>query len=131
MRRKLALLWLGAGLLIGTGTTAAAGEPCPEKAAEAAPAEKIEYLKPRDVGPPPVACWAVPSDTGHYIGYYVGGGCVRHGRGPTPWEGTWGWDYCGCTFSKHIVLNWCCKYQGGIGAYRTTGPTNLRNKSTP
>jgi hypothetical protein len=54
-----------------------------------------------DVKPPPpsacpcrpspgVACWAVPSDTGHYIGYPVGGGCLCRGAAPAPGQGTWG-----------------------------------------
>ena len=45
---------------------------------------------------------AVPSDTGRYVGYWVGGGAVsrRHGDGPAPHEGTWGWDYTGGWFQR-------------------------------
>ena len=68
---------------------------------------------------------ARPSDTCAYAGYYVGGGCVLRGGPPGPLEGTWGWDYFGpCWLPHRVVLGWCerCRYQGGVGAYRTDGP---------
>lgn len=74
--------------------------------------------------PEAIACWAAPSDTGHYEGYYVGGGLPCLGQSRHVWEGTWGWDYCGLLFPKRIMLKWShgrC-YQGGLGAYRTAGP---------
>src|ERR1700719_1528526 len=82
--------------------------------------------------PEKVACYAVPSDTGHYKGYLVGGGAVVLGGAPSCDEGTWGWDYCGCIIPKAIRLKWShgLKYQGGVGAYRTTGK-NLDSQSTP
>jgi hypothetical protein len=82
--------------------------------------------------PQDVACWAVPSDTGHYIGYYVGGGAPCHGDAPCPDEGTWGWDYRGLLIPKNIVLGWWHgrRYQNGIGAYRVNG-RNCDNLSTP
>jgi hypothetical protein len=73
-----------------------------------------------------VAKWAVPSDTGKYIGYEVGGGCAHpcKGEAPSPDEGTWGWDYEGCLLPSRIALDWWHgrRYQDGIGDYRTDGP---------
>lgn len=67
---------------------------------------------------------AVPSDTGHYIGYYVGGGGPCLGRPPAEDEGVWGWDYSGVLLHRKVVLRWFWKdrYQGGAGAYHTDGP---------
>jgi len=75
-------------------------------------------------GLPPVACYAQPSDDGHYIGYYVGGGAACRGSGRCPDEGTWGWDYGGLLFPHRIVLQWYhgLRYQGGKGAYKVDGP---------
>src|SRR5687767_14189265 len=44
--------------------------------------------------PQQVHKWAIPSDTGSYVGYQVGGGACsdRHSGPPYPHEGTWGWD---------------------------------------
>jgi hypothetical protein len=73
----------------------------------------------------PVARWARPSNTGAYDGGYVGGGCACAGEARAPHEGTWGWDYIGCCFSRRVFLNWyhCGRYQGGIGAYEANGPS--------
>ncbi len=73
-----------------------------------------------------VACYAVPSDTGAYIGYQVGGGCPfkKCGEHPTPQEGTWGWDYHGRCLKRNVFLRWWhgrCD-QGGTGAYATEKP---------
>ncbi len=69
---------------------------------------------------------AVPSNTRHYGGYYVGGGNA-YGRGEPrmPNEGTWGWDYGGIWFPKLVMLDWTHgrRYQGGAGSYPTAGPT--------
>jgi hypothetical protein len=75
---------------------------------------------------------AVPTDTGHYVGYYVGGGAACRGDAPCPEEGTWGWDYGGLLLPKRVALGWYHgrRYQGGPGAYRTTG-ANCDSKSTP
>jgi hypothetical protein len=78
---------------------------------------------------PRQAPWAHPSDTGRYVGYYVGGGCaINHlADAPRHDEGTWGWDYLGGLFHRHVILGWwhgrAC--QGGIGAYKTDGPKVL------
>ena len=73
------------------------------------------------------AWYAAPSDTGHYLGYYVGGGSPCRGEAPLPCEGVWGWDYSGLHFSPRIMLLWNhgVRYQGGPGAYRTDGPQLL------
>jgi hypothetical protein len=76
-----------------------------------------------------VAWWAVPSDTGHYVGYSVGGSRVWHGCEPAPDEGTWGWDYGGLLVHPRIRLLWS---HGGwrrdVPAYRTVG-TNVKGRS--
>ena len=82
---------------------------------------------------PRLFSWLLPSDTGHYIGYHVGGGS-NHPHKAEPRredDGTWGWDYRGC-LPRCIVLRWTHgrRYQGGIGAYRTVG-TNCESTSTP
>jgi hypothetical protein len=72
-----------------------------------------------------VAWYAKPSDTGHYRGYYVGGGgTICRGDYPCPNEGTWGWDYRGCLVPKKIFLLWNHgrRYQGGTGSYSPDGP---------
>jgi hypothetical protein len=66
---------------------------------------------------------ALPSDTGRYCGYSVGGGAVMHGEGRYLDEGTWGWDYMGLCFRKRVALDWWHgRYQGGAGQYKTDGP---------
>ena len=72
-----------------------------------------ECLRPR----------AVPTDTGRYCGYAVGGGAVCFGEGRYLDEGTWGWDYTGIVLRKRVALDWWHgKYQGGAGQYQTDGP---------
>jgi hypothetical protein len=63
---------------------------------------------------------ARPSDTGRYVGYYVGGGTPWRGDGRAVNEGTWGWDYRRCLLGG-VMLRWShgCRYQGGTGAYAT------------
>jgi hypothetical protein len=73
-----------------------------------------------------IAWWAIPSDTGRYTMYLVGGGCPcpRLADPPLPCEGTWGWDYVGRWLHPDVILGWWhgrC-YQGGTGAYQTDGP---------
>jgi hypothetical protein len=74
----------------------------------------------------------VPSDTGHYIGYYVGGGNGRPHKAEARREdeGTWGWDYQGWLIPRRVFLGWWHgqKYQGGTGSYRTDGPHLYREK---
>jgi hypothetical protein len=67
---------------------------------------------------------AIPSNTRHYGGYWVGGGQPIKGRCPSVDEGTFGWDYFGLSFTKRIDLNWSQgrRYQSGTGAYKTDGP---------
>src|SRR5438270_11754498 len=71
-----------------------------------------------------IACYAHPSNTPAYGGYYVGGGAAFHGDERFADEGTWGWDYFGHHLNRHIDLGWWhgAHFQGGIGAYRTDGP---------
>src|SRR5262249_20181162 len=79
--------------------------------------------------PNEVSNHAHPSDTGRYVGYEVGGGCanLRKAQGPTPYDGTWGWDYCGFYFPSRIALGWWhSRYQGGLDGYQTDGPRPLR-----
>lgn len=67
---------------------------------------------------------AIPSNTRHYCGYYVGGGAAWHGEGRFIDEGTFGWDYMGIIVRKRVALDWYHgrRYQGGDGAYETEGP---------
>jgi hypothetical protein len=73
-----------------------------------------------------VAWWAIPSDTGAYVLYRVGGGCPRPlaADPPSPIDGTWGWDYAGRWFHRNVILGWWHgrRQQGGTGAYATDGP---------
>ena len=72
---------------------------------------------------------AHPSDTGRFTGYQVGGGRVLRGGGdgPAANEGTWGWDYTGGWFKRHVAPSWWHgrRHQGGVGAYQAEGPTLL------
>src|SRR5438552_3598450 len=87
----------------------------------------------RTGNPQSVACYAVPSDTGHYIMYKVGGGRPCFGDCPCPLEGTWGWDYRFPLIPRtSIALRWTHgAYQGGIGSYRTEGKKCHDSKSSP
>ncbi len=73
--------------------------------------------------PHAVARYAIPSNTRHYTGGYVGGGTVLPGEARYDNEGTWGWDYSGL-LPKRTWLNWSHgrRYQGGSGAYKSDGP---------
>lgn len=74
-----------------------------------------------------VAWWAIPSDTGAYCGYLVGGGCPYHcvADAPTTAEGTWGWDYVGRWFQRNVNLGWWHDRREGGGTYQTEGPRLL------
>jgi hypothetical protein len=76
--------------------------------------------------PQNISWLARPSDTGRYLGYYVGGGAAppRRADAPTAEDGTWGWDYQGGCLRRRVALGWWHgrRYQGGIGAYKTDGP---------
>jgi len=75
--------------------------------------------------PEQISKYAHPTDTGRYVGYYVGGGNPKGGRGPHwPSEGTWGWDYGGlcCWLKPKIELFWDDRYQGGAQKYQVDGP---------
>jgi hypothetical protein len=109
-----------------------AGSLCPATALGEGPvAPAVSCCPARPV--PGVAWWAVPSDTGHYVGYYVGGGCLWRGDAPTPDQGTWGWDYAACSFLPRIKLLWC-RCEGGranVPVYRTVGPKPHHSPSSP
>ncbi len=76
--------------------------------------------------PTGVAWWAIPSDTGSYVVYRVGGGCPIPGLADRPLahEGTFGWDYIGRWLPQNVFLGWWHgrQYQGGADGYRTDGP---------
>src|SRR5258708_271545 len=88
-------------------------------AQEVAPAHRILESRSR------VFWWALPSDTGHNIGYHVGGGASQpHQAEPRrDDEGTWGWDYQGWLLPRRVMNGWWHgrRAQGGTGAYRTDG----------
>jgi len=104
---------LATGLLL---VTSARGDP---------PVESVDDHQ-RAGYPQNISWLARLSDTGRYVGYYVGGGSVRPRRAepPTAEEGTWGWDYQGGCFPRRVNLGWWHgrRYQGGVGAYKTEGP---------
>ncbi len=153
MRSKLFLAAVGPGLALGLWLGAAAAQapivsrpvdPAAPLVPEApvvtpvaveppilTPIEHTEGDHCRAGWPQETSCLAVHSDTGHYVGYYVGGGnpCCRKGDLPHPDEGTWGWDYSGWRFHRRVMLNWWHgrRYQGGVGAYATDGP-NLKHR---
>lgn len=64
-----------------------------------------------------------PTNAGDSCGHYIGGG-GGHGSGPRcRQDGTWGWDYVGVHFPRHVFLGWNRnRYQGGTGAYGTDYP---------
>jgi hypothetical protein len=143
MRYKLSLALLSAGLAIGLSWRGVGAQPpiarpverpppvaAPAPEAHAAtPIENTEWDHCRAGWPQETSCLAVHADTGHYVGYYVGGGCAcyRRGDAPHPDEGTWGWDYRGWLVPRHVILRWWHgRYQGGTGAYATDGP-NLKH----
>ena len=71
-----------------------------------------------------ISAHAQATNTPEYVGYYVGGG-TSHGGDPRAWEeGTWGWDYEGAHFLRHVPLRWSHgrRAQGGTGSYRADGP---------
>ena len=71
-----------------------------------------------------VACYAKPSNTPAFTGYFVGGGQAFCGTCRRPDEGTWGWDYQGLCFPHIVILRWNhgTRYQGGGGPYKVDGP---------
>jgi hypothetical protein len=120
-RLRAVLLVIVAGL--NSEVSALAGEPPPDPC----------HTMARAGWPQEVSRCAKPSDTGAYIGYTVGGGSpFRKGYAPAPASGTWGWDYQGWRFARHVVLRWWREphYQGGAGAYKTEGP-RLRGEAKP
>ncbi|MBM3956059.1 MAG: hypothetical protein FJ309_15865 [Planctomycetes bacterium] len=71
--------------------------------------------------------FAKPTESPHETGYFIGGGArtrARHGQQRRVDDGTWGTDYVGILFHKHIELNWWhgSRFQGGGLGYRTVGP---------
>jgi hypothetical protein len=99
---------------------ALAGDPYRHRACEHQRAGCAMLLRPH----------AIPSNSCHYGGYWVGGGLPCKGEGPYLNEGTFGWDYFGIIFNKRIALNWShgARYQGGTGAYKTDGPKLLKQR---
>jgi len=99
---------------------------CPLLGASLALTASARADPPTAGSPMPLSCLAKPSDTGRYVGSYVGGGNPWFHRAdpPSPQEGTWGWDYLGGCLHRRVLLGWWHgrRYQGGVGAYRTEGP---------
>jgi hypothetical protein len=83
--------------------------------------------------PQSIRLLAVPSDTGAYVGYYVGGGAPCRGESRHANEGTWGWDYHGWLMPRLIDLGWWHgrRYQAGGGNYRTVLKPTLSSSGTP
>lgn len=71
--------------------------------------------------------FAKPTESPHETGYFIGGGArtkARHGEHRRVTDGTWGTDYTGILFHKHVELNWWhgARFQGGGLGYRNVGP---------
>lgn len=124
MRGKaLLMLWLATSACAGTAHGGLLfhrpeGTPPPGKP------RYIEHTFERAGYPHWISAHAQPTNTPAYVGYYVGGGAA-HGGGPRAWEeGTWGWDYEGTHFPRHVALRWWHgrRYQGGTGSYPADGP---------
>jgi hypothetical protein len=128
--------WIALLTVLGMTSGARAGdllERLTARFAASPPAEAIplgsdgcNHTFDRAGHPDTISKCARPSNGPQYDGYYVGGGCVWRGGTPMPGaqQGTWGWDYVGnCIFHPRVALGFCwnCRYQGGIGAYRTDG----------
>jgi len=74
--------------------------------------------------------FARPTDSPHETGYFIGGGARTRAAAGQPrsvTDGTWGTDYTGILFPKHIELNWWHgqRAQGGGLGYRTVAPRVL------
>ncbi|MBY0526750.1 MAG: hypothetical protein K2R98_25385 [Gemmataceae bacterium] len=82
--------------------------------------------------PEQTVCYAHATNDCAYIGYPVGGGaaCKHKGDYPAPTDGTWGWDYQGRCFKRHVFLYYWHgrRYQDGGGAYKIDGPEILKKK---
>jgi hypothetical protein len=80
--------------------------------------------------PQRVSPFAIPSNTSHYVWYYLGGGSLILDEPRFSNEGTFGWDYSGIAFHKSVALGWTHgrRYQGGTGAYRTVGLAPLHTQ---
>jgi hypothetical protein len=123
-RRWLLTTVLVSMYCISTASGQEADKSCPSGGDEAP--EVHNHTLERAGNPQILSCLAVPSDTGAYVGYQVGGGCAcpHFGDAPAPLDGTWGWDYQGRCFLRRVCLLWWhgrCE-QGGVGAYCTDGP---------
>lgn len=73
---------------------------------------------------------ARPTESPRETGYFVGGGArtgAARGEPRRVADGTWGTDYIGILFPKHVELGWWHgqRFQGGGLGYRTTGPRVL------
>ncbi len=79
--------------------------------------------------PQTVAWYAKPSFHRHATAGYVGGGAAWRGEPRAADEGTWGRDYAGVLFKKHIWLNWLHGHREprGEGSYATDGPHLLHH----
>lgn len=71
--------------------------------------------------------FARPTNSAAYGGYWVGGASAsrKKSTGPGPLEGTYGRDYFGRNFMRHVILGWTNppKAKGGTGSYATdNGP---------
>jgi hypothetical protein len=83
----------------------------------------IEHSHERAGYPLLIGPCAKPATTPAYVGYYVGGGGGCLGCPRRVEEGTWGRDYQGHLFPRHVGLLWNHgrRYQGGSGAYEPDG----------
>ena len=77
-----------------------------------------------------ISRFARPTESPHETGYFIGGGArtrAAQGEPRRDTDGTWGTDYTGILFPKHIELNWWHgqRAQGSGFGYRSEGPRLL------
>ncbi len=128
--------WLFVGCCLATGLTAgkAPADWCcwPHHTADIGygTTTEADHTAERAGYPQEISCIAHPVETCAYVGYPVGGGAPCHGSGPchgdypAPTDGTWGWDYQGRCFKRHVFL-WFWhgrRYQDGLNGYKIDGP---------
>ena len=85
-----------------------------------------EHTLERAGNPQCISKCAAPSRNCNYLPGYVGGGCLWFkGDSSRPCdEGTFGYDYAGCIFTRpgRVFLSWCGCDGKKSGPYKTDGP---------
>lgn len=88
------------------------------------PAPSGDHTHCRAGYPMCIAPWARPGVSPKATGGLIGGGTKRRAAGPSPADGTWGWDYVGCLKPSRLFLGWdyARKHSAPAGPYKVDGP---------